>query len=379
MRLFFIVISLTILAIACNNPPPTEDAIDPKYDKNAKCLLTGTITGMDTGWMLLAPANIETRGLLGGDYIRVKNGKFLWSANLSGPTLYWLGTGTQNEQTYSRMFFVDSGTTHIDVRGTDIANAKIYGTKTQDQLNAFNSTNFDMTPVVSKEEAENLRKDSVPVEQLVNLFIEAGDIMHNPVVQFVKNNPASIISAYLIYQYLTDIADAEILEPLYGGLDEKIKQSAFGKKIREAWQAGLRTAKGKPAPPFALPDHEGNEVSLSSLNGKILLLVFWDSRCSYCRTKNKELKDAYTMFSYLGFEIAGISFDQVTGDWRSAIRADRLPGIQLIDRKGDHGELKKTYGIGSLPQNLLLDKKGKIIAKNIWGVDLETKLQELLY
>ena len=61
-----------------------------------------------------------------------------------------------------------------------------------------------------------------------------------------------------------------------------------------------------------------------------------------------------------------------------AIEKDNLQWTQISDLKGWANEAGKLYGISSIPSNLLLDKTGKIVAKNLRGADLEAKLEEII-
>jgi thioredoxin-related protein len=61
-----------------------------------------------------------------------------------------------------------------------------------------------------------------------------------------------------------------------------------------------------------------------------------------------------------------------------AIHKDELEWTHVSDLKYWDNEVAKQYGIRAIPQNILLDKEGKIIAKNIRGEELQEKLKELV-
>jgi hypothetical protein len=63
--------------------------------------------------------------------------------------------------------------------------------------------------------------------------------------------------------------------------------------------------------------------------------------------------------------------------WMKAIHDDNLTWTQLSDLKFWDNEVAKQYGIRAIPQNLLIDPQGKIIAKNLRGEELEEKMNEL--
>ena len=126
-------------------------------------------------------------------------------------------------------------------------------------------------------------------------------------------------------------------------------------------------------------DTEGNPVTLSSLYGKGYLLVdFWASWCGPCRGENPNVVAAYNKYHAKGFEILGVSYDDNKDKWLKAIEEDKLPWIHVSDLKGWGNMTAKLYSISGIPANVLLDKEGKIIAKNLRGAALEEKLAELL-
>ena len=61
-----------------------------------------------------------------------------------------------------------------------------------------------------------------------------------------------------------------------------------------------------------------------------------------------------------------------------AIYDDKLEWTQVSDLQFWNNEVAKQYGIRAIPQNLLLDPEGKIIAKNIRGEELENKVAEAI-
>ncbi len=119
-------------------------------------------------------------------------------------------------------------------------------------------------------------------------------------------------------------------------------------------------------------------VSLHDLKGKYVLVDFWASWCGPCRGENPNVVAAFNKYKDKGFTVFGVSFDQNKDKWMQAIAADKLAWTQVSDLKGWGNEAGKIYGITSIPQNILLDKEGKIVAKNLRGADLDAKLAEII-
>jgi peroxiredoxin len=87
---------------------------------------------------------------------------------------------------------------------------------------------------------------------------------------------------------------------------------------------------------------------------------------------------AYNKYHEKGFDIIGVSLDNKKEAWTKAIRADGLTWYHVSDLKGWANEAAAAYNVKSVPANFLLDKTGKIVARNLRGEDLEKKLSELL-
>jgi hypothetical protein len=74
----------------------------------------------------------------------------------------------------------------------------------------------------------------------------------------------------------------------------------------------------------------------------------------------------------------GVSLDNDKEAWLKAIDQLKLPWPHMSDLKGWECEGAKLYNVRGIPANILIDKDGKIIAKNLRGEDLYNKLAELI-
>lgn len=134
---------------------------------------------------------------------------------------------------------------------------------------------------------------------------------------------------------------------------------------------------GGDAPDFTSNTPEGNELSLSDLRGKVVLVDFWASWCGPCRRENPHVVEAYHKYHEKGFDVLGVSLDKTKDRWLQAIEKDGLIWHHVSDLKGWQNAVAKQYGVSSIPHTVLVDAEGKIIARNLRGAQLAAKLQEM--
>ncbi|MBO7540633.1 MAG: TlpA family protein disulfide reductase [Bacteroidales bacterium] len=135
---------------------------------------------------------------------------------------------------------------------------------------------------------------------------------------------------------------------------------------------------GTPAPDIEMKSPEGKTLKLSDLRGKVVLLDFWASWCRPCRNENPNVVKLYHKYKSMGFDIFSVSLDRDRNSWTQAIKSDGLVWPNHVsDLNGWTSSGGATYGITSIPATVLIDKDGKVIARNLRGTDLENKLKEI--
>ncbi len=134
---------------------------------------------------------------------------------------------------------------------------------------------------------------------------------------------------------------------------------------------------GAMAPEINLPTPEGKNLKLSDLRGKVVLIDFWASWCGPCRRENPNVVRVYEKYKDKGFEILSVSLDKDRSRWLQAIEQDGLEWLHVSDLKFWQSEAAQTYGVGSIPYTVLVDREGKIIASRLRGAALENKLAEI--
>lgn len=176
----------------------------------------------------------------------------------------------------------------------------------------------------------------------------------------------------------TTIPRSEYFAGFRDRVDRAEKQLA-AMKAQEAQAAQLDNLipVGGEAPDFAQPTPQGQPLALSSLRGKVVLIDFWASWCRPCRMENPHVKKTYAQYQAKGFEILGVSLDRDKAAWLKAIADDGLPWKHVSDLAFWNNAAAQQYGVNSIPYTVLVDKDGKVLAKNLRGAALDQKLAEV--
>jgi peroxiredoxin len=177
----------------------------------------------------------------------------------------------------------------------------------------------------------------------------------------------SMVDSSLMQKY----PESDAVKSLHTQLQEIDRQQKVEAEINSTVGIGV------VAPEIALPNPNGDTIQLTSLRGKYVLLDFWASWCRPCRVENPTLVKNYQKYHEKGFEIYQVSLDKKKESWVEAIEKDRLDWVHVSDLKYWNSSAAQLYKVQSIPASYLLDKNGKIIAKNLRGDALEAKLSEI--
>ena len=135
---------------------------------------------------------------------------------------------------------------------------------------------------------------------------------------------------------------------------------------------------GSPFPDFNETDIDGKPVSIANHKGKIVLVDFWAVWCGPCVRELPNVLKAYEKYHAKGFEIVGISLDSDKGKLTDFIKAKNMTWQQFFDGQGWKNKLAQKYNVNSIPATYLVDKEGKLIAKNLRGEALEQAVAKAL-
>jgi len=295
------------------------------------------------------------------------------------PQLIQLVAGNTRKRT---AFYLENSEISITGSLDSLFNAKVTGSKTQDEYNAFLASNKPLSDLYSKTYQDyQVARRANNIVQLAQLDKQA-DSIQNEMMKlqkvFVKNNPASYITPSILGSLSLDM-EAEELESIINGLDSTIASLPQIKTLKDRILSMKAVSVGQKAPDFTMNDTEGKPVSLSSkLGPKLLLIDFWAGWCNPCRQENPNVVKVYSEFHKKGFDVLGVSLDQKKEEWLKAIADDKLTWTHVSDLKYWANEAARLYAVNTIPANFLLDETGTIVGRNLRGDDLYKKVKEVL-
>jgi thiol-disulfide isomerase/thioredoxin len=131
---------------------------------------------------------------------------------------------------------------------------------------------------------------------------------------------------------------------------------------------------GKPFPDFEEKDLNGNPLSIHKYKGKVVLVDFWATWCGPCMAELPNVLKAYQKYHDKGLEIVGINLDRDKETLQRFLKKNEMTWAQFFDGKVWQGAMPEKYGIIGIPTMYLLDKDGRILARDIQGEALEIEL-----
>ncbi|WP_458627119.1 redoxin domain-containing protein [Winogradskyella sp. PC D3.3] len=353
--------------------------------------------------------NGNAKGVYNGirAYLKVKEGgrdkvidtaivvdeKFYFTGTVPSPTSSLISINSVNG---NLKFMLENSIIDVSINKANILESTVSGSKSQKDFDIYNK---EMTKLT--EEAANLKRqlrNNTPQftlakrDSVSKLFTQAQRKQQEYPLKYINSNTNSYYSLVLIDEQTNkknrNIEDyIKAFENLNSELKSSPKGVALKVKLDQAlieYEKKSRVEIGKIAPNFEAPTPDGKMVSLNESKGKVTIIDFWAAWCGPCRRENPNVVKIYEKYHDQGLEIIGVSLDGTRTQkdpkqaWLNAIETDKLTWTQVSNLKYFQDPIAQLYNIRSIPAVFILDAEGKIAAKNLRGIALERKVQELL-
>jgi len=144
-----------------------------------------------------------------------------------------------------------------------------------------------------------------------------------------------------------------------------------------AVRAGFAPAPGTTAPPVSFRDAAGVIGSLERFRGKFVLLAFWGTTCIPCMEELPGLEKLADRFRNTDLVILPLCLDEADPDTARGVAARVAPGLSVaVDADGS---ARRSYEVRALPQAVLIDREGRVVARSLGARKWDLKEMDELF
>lgn len=326
---------------------------------------------------------LEERGA--GEWISVDtadvvDGVAVLEGEVSVPGAYYVSLAGQRAKA---LVFVENTNMTMTGKADSIFMADISGSATHDEFKAVDTKIKEITKkymaLYQEARTAGTAGDTAKANNLMEQVNELYESTNTIQEDFVKDNPASYVTPYFL-ERIQYGKEADELETLVNALDPKLLTVPSIIQLKDKIVKLKKVAVGQIAPDFTQNDADGNPIKFSDIYSKneLTLLDFWASWCGPCRQENPNVVAVFNDYNDKGFSVFGVSLDKDKDAWQKGIADDGLTWTHVSDLAYWNNAAAKLYAVQGIPHSILVDKNGKIIAKNKRGDELRKTVAEFL-
>ncbi len=196
--------------------------------------------------------------------------------------------------------------------------------------------------------------------------------------RFITKNPGSILSAFQLKGLTGPLLTAAQAEKYYKLLAPEVQKSYYGQQVADFIRYADEAKIGDRYIDFQANNLEGAPVRVSDYNGKVLLLDFWGSWCESCLETFPALVKVHQQFHAKGLDILGIVVDYKKTTVEKMVQQYKIPWQNVSSFKGTQEPAALMYNVHAFPTNILIDRHGIIVARDVEIDELPEKISDLL-
>ena len=226
--------------------------------------------------------------------------------------------------------------------------------------------------------AASKKEDQEAEIAAVEAYVKNNKLHRKELIDFTEEYIGTSLALYGTTLRWTGDDVVERLDKLVKDFAKAHPELPMTQKMRDKVDRYRKVAIGVKAADIKGKDLNGNDITLYENLGEYTLIDFWASWCGPCILQIPDLQKVYSVFHDKGFEIFSYSVDRSESKWIEAAKKYDMPWLHASDISGWQSEVASNYNVTFVPFNFLLDKNGKIVAKNLHHKTLYNYLHELL-
>lgn len=381
MKKYFAVLVLPLMLAGCQN-------------KNS-VVITGEFTGEREGTVYLSLSEVDRVTVT--DSATIKRGRVRFVTEITDPEFYQLGIG---ENDFVTLLAFPGDRINLSFGSGPLLTAcKVSGSEESEKV-----VDLDVNLYNTRKSLDSLKKVysglseaqlAVQGPDLEKQYLDIVNSQRKHNIAFILENASSMASVKAVYQRIDENTyvlyqprDLQFLKIVSDSLTAKYSTSKhvraltenLNRELNQMYIDRLMTVAGEAPASKADPDlldTSGKRVRLSSLKGKYVLLSFWSVASEQCIEELALLKSLYKTYSRQGFEIYHVNLDIDEARWRNMVQFEELPWISVREDDPADPYFAGMFNITQLPSNLLYDREGNVINTNLFGRNLQIRLDQI--
>ncbi len=201
-------------------------------------------------------------------------------------------------------------------------------------------------------------------------FDSEADYMEAQLESAMNSYPGSLLSDYcymdLTAQEVNFGSGIDGAGEMIESFRSRVKNTYLNNKLNEAVEPWMDLKAGMEAPNFKAVTREGEDVTLSELQGKKVYVDVWATWCGPCIREIPHLKELEAELHEENIEFVSVSIDKEADKekWMKFVEEKELKGVQLMADGAWKSDVVTEYNIQGIPRFLLIDEEGKILSAN---------------
>ena len=203
-------------------------------------------------------------------------------------------------------------------------------------------------------------EQGIPSPEIRQKMQSLGDKIKDIETEFIAEHLTEDVAAFLLLDIRAKDAiafyeqmDKSLFSSTFSLVETTIKELIENGRIKSYAEKNLTV--GSLAPDFTLKNIQGDNFTLSSLQGRWVILDFWGTWCGWCIKGFPKLKEYYSKYK-TNMELVAINCMDSDQRWKDGVKKYALPFINVKD----NNKVSAQYAVSGFPTKIIITPEGRI-------------------